>query len=127
MLRIPKAHLQRRTDIGSHVRIDQHLPLQRTTTAAYLIADTKLTNPDLYEQYKLLAKPIAEKYGGEYQARGGDLSVKENTLWSPTRMVMLRFPTTQQAEAFYGSTAYQEALKISQQSAIRTVFILEGV
>lgn len=95
--------------------------------AAYLIADTKLTNPDLYEQYKLLVKPIAEKYGGEYLARGGNLSVKENTLWSPTRMVMIRFPTTQLAEAFYGSTEYQEALTISKQAADRTVFILEGL
>ena len=39
--------------------------------AAYLVVDTDLTNPEAYEEYKLKARPIAEKYGGEYLARGG--------------------------------------------------------
>jgi len=95
--------------------------------AAYLVVDTNLTNPELYEQYKLKAKPLVEKYGGEYLARGGKLSVKEDTLWTPTRMVLVKFPSTEQAETFYRSQEYQEVLKISQQSADRTVFILEGI
>lgn len=95
--------------------------------AAYLVVDTALTNPELYEQYKLLAKPLVEKYGGEYLARGGKLSVKEDTLWTPTRMVLVKFPSAEQAETFYQSQEYQEVLKISQRSADRTVFILEGI
>jgi len=39
--------------------------------SAYLIVDTKISNPTVYEEYKKLAKPIAEKYGGVYKARGG--------------------------------------------------------
>ena len=31
--------------------------------AAYLVVDTDLTNPELYEQYKLKARTIAEQYG----------------------------------------------------------------
>lgn len=95
--------------------------------AAYLVVDTALTNPELYEQYKLQAKPLVEKYGGEYLARGGKLSIKEDTLWTPTRMVLIRFPSAEQAETFYQSEAYQEVLKISMRSADRTVFILEGI
>lgn len=95
--------------------------------AAYLVVDTHLTNPELYESYKLIAKPIVEKFGGEYLARGGKLSVKEHKLWSPTRMVLIQFPSTEQAEKFYASAEYQEVLKISLQSADRTVFILDGV
>ena len=95
--------------------------------AAYLVVDCKLTNPELYEQYKLKAKPLVEKYGGEYLARGGDTSIKESKLWSPTRMVLIRFPSAAQAETFYHSAEYLEVLKISLASADRTVFILEGV
>lgn len=95
--------------------------------AAYLVVDSILTNPELYEQYKLKAKPIAEKYGGEYLARGGKLSVQEDALWSPTRMVLVKFPSFEQAEAFYQSAEYQQALDISKQSAKRTVVILEGI
>lgn len=95
--------------------------------AAYLVVDTALTNPELYEQYKLLARPLVEKYGGEYLARGGKLSIKEDTLWTPTRMVLVKFPSAEQAETFYQSEEYQEVLKISQRSADRTFFILEGI
>lgn len=95
--------------------------------AAYLVVDSILTNPELYEQYKLKAKPIAEKYGGEYLARGGKLSVQEDALWSPTRMVLVKFPSFEQAEAFYQSAEYQQTLDISKQSAKRTLVILEGI
>ena len=95
--------------------------------AAYVVVDTKLTNPELYEEYKSKAKPLAEKFGGEYLARGGNMSIKENALWSPTRLVLIRFPSAAQAEAFYHSAEYQQVLGISKQSAERTLFILEGV
>lgn len=94
--------------------------------AAYLVVDSHLTDPAHYEEYKLKAKPIVEQFGGEYLARGGALSVKENDLWSPTRMVLIRFPSTAQAETFYQSPQYQAVLGISKASARRTVFILEG-
>ena len=95
--------------------------------AAYLVVDSKLTDPDAYEQYKLKAKPIVEKFGGEYLARGGAMSIKESALWSPTRMVLIRFPSSAQAESFYQSAEYQDVLGISKKSAERTVFILDGM
>ena len=42
-------------------------------------------------------------------------------------MVLLRFDSVQQAEAFYESDQYQKVLQIIMQSAQRTVVILEGL
>ena len=56
---------------------------------AYLIVDTKISNPDAYEEYKRLAKPIAEQYGGVYRTRGGAMDVCETDLWAPTRIVII--------------------------------------
>lgn len=95
--------------------------------AAYLVVDSQLTDPALYEQYKVKAKPLAEKYGGEYLARGGEMTLKESDLWSPTRMVLVRFPSAEQANRFYDSPEYQEVLQISKQSARRTVVVLDGL
>ena len=61
-----------------------------------------------------------EAFGGEYLARGGAITVNENDLWSPTRIVLLRFADTASANRFYQSPQYQEVLKISKQSARRT-------
>jgi uncharacterized protein (DUF1330 family) len=95
--------------------------------AAYLVVDTLLDNPELYEDYKRLARPLAERFGGEYLARGGEMTLKETDLWSPTRLVLVRFPDAQSANSFYDSPEYQDVLKISKQSARRTVVVLEGV
>ncbi len=95
--------------------------------ATYLIVDTLLDDPVRYEDYKLQAKPLVEQYGGEYLARGGALLVKESDLWSPTRMVVVRFADTATAEAFYNSPQYQAILPISKESARRTLVMLEGL
>ena len=95
--------------------------------AAYLVVDTLLDNPSLYEEYKLRAKAVAEKYGGEYLARGGNLTLKEADLWTPTRLVLIRFADAASANRFYDSPEYQSVLDISKKSARRTVVVLEGL
>ena len=63
----------------------RRLPISFTTPqnnpqAAYLVVDTLLDNPELYEQYKLKAKPLVEQYGGEYLARGGNDAQGDRTV-----------------------------------------------
>ncbi|MGI9132561.1 MAG: DUF1330 domain-containing protein [Rhodoferax sp.] len=95
--------------------------------AAYLVVDTLLDNPALYEEYKVRAKPLVEQFGGEYLARGGAITPKETDLWTPTRLVLIRFPDAQAANRFYDSPQYQELLPISRRSARRTIVVLEGL
>ena len=71
--------------------------------AAYLVVDTKISNPEEYEAYKLQAKPIVEKFGGVYRARGGDMDIVESDLWTPTRIVIVEFPDMQTARNFVNS------------------------
>ena len=41
---------------------------------AYILGDVKIKNNENYENYKSLAKPLVEKFGGEYLTRGGPVS-----------------------------------------------------
>ena len=95
--------------------------------AAYLLVDTLLENPDLYEEYKLKAKPIIEKHGGEYLARGGQLTVREADLWTPQRLVLIRFSDVETANRCMDSEEYRQILPISKQSAKRTMVVLDGL
>lgn len=63
----------------------------------------------------------------EYLVRGGAMTVKESDLWSPTRMVVIRFADAATANRFYDSAEYQAILPISKESARRTGFVVEGV
>ena len=59
---------------------------------AYILVDVKIKNDKNYDKYKKLAKPLVEKFGGEYLTRGGHVEVILDELWSPTRLVLVKFP-----------------------------------
>ena len=95
--------------------------------SAYILVDTKIKNPEAYEEYKRLAKPIAEKYGGVYRTRGGELDVLEEDLWSPTRIVIVEFPDMDSAKRFLECEEYAPVKAIRHEHADCTLMIVEGV
>ena len=94
--------------------------------SAFLIVDTQIENPEEYEEYKKLARPIAEKYGGNYRVRGGDMDVRETDLWTPTRMVIVEFPDMNAARAFVDSEEYAPVKPLRRNNAKCTLVILDG-
>ncbi len=93
---------------------------------AYVIVDTKVHDPEGYEEYKALARPLVEKHGGEYLARGGALDVVEADLWSPTRIVLLRFPDVAAAKNFMTSDEYAPVAAIRHAMADCTVVVVDA-
>jgi uncharacterized protein (DUF1330 family) len=94
--------------------------------SAFIIVDTKIHNRKVYETYKAKAKPIAEKFGGVYRARGGELDIMEADLWTPIRIVIIEFPDMASARAFVNSPEYQPVAKIRHANATCTAFIIDG-
>lgn len=94
--------------------------------SAYVIVDTKIKNDEAYEEYKSLAKPIAEKFGGVYRARGGEMDILETDLWTPTRMVVVEFPSMDNARAFVNSEEYAPVKSIRHENAECTLLIIQG-
>jgi uncharacterized protein (DUF1330 family) len=95
--------------------------------SAFIIVDTKVHNPQVYEEYKKLAKPMAEKYGGVYRVRGGTMNILETGLWTPTRIVMIEFPDVKSARAFYDSDEYAAIKSMRLENADCTLFIVDGM
>ena len=93
---------------------------------AYVIVDTKIHDAARYEEYKSLARPIVERFGGEYVVRGAPFDLVDAELWSPTRIVLLRFPDHASARAFIDSDEYAPVKQIRHDSADSTVLIIEG-
>jgi uncharacterized protein (DUF1330 family) len=93
---------------------------------AYLVVDTRISDADAYETYKAQAKPIAESHGGEYLARGGALDVVQDDLWTPTRLVIIRFPDMAAARAFVDDPAYQPVKAIRLGASQATMAIVDG-
>ena len=94
--------------------------------SAFMVVDTKINNPEKYEEYKKLAKPIVERFGGVYRARGGAMDVRETGLWAPTRIVIVEFPDMKSAKAFLDSKEYAPVKSMRTSNADCTLFIVEG-
>ena len=93
---------------------------------AYVIVDINVTDPVRYEDYKRLAAPTVELYGGKYIARGGKTETLEGD-WSPTRLVILQFDTMEQAKNWLNSSEYSEARNLRHQTATSQMVVIEGV
>lgn len=95
--------------------------------AAYILVDTQIENPEAYEEYKALARPIAESFGGKYLTRGGAMDIIDNDLWSPTRIVLIEFPDIEKARSFMNSEAYAPVRPLRENNAKCTLVLLEGL
>ena len=96
-------------------------------TAAYIIVDMQISNPQQYQQYMAEAPAAVQAAGGEYLVRGGKFEVMEGH-WQPARIAMLRFPSFEQAKAFYDSEMYRLArAKRDGATEFFNLILVEGV
>lgn len=93
---------------------------------AYLIADVTVTDSAQYEKYRALAPAAIAAHGGRYLARGGETATLEGG-WSPSRLVILEFPSLAAAKRFYDSPEYAAARKLREGAAIGRFVAVEGV
>jgi uncharacterized protein (DUF1330 family) len=93
--------------------------------AAYLVVDCKVTDASRYEDYKRLAQAAIARHGGHYLVRGGETVVLEGG-WHPNRVVVVEFPSLQQARAFYDSPEYAAARVARQGAAQMSMIAVAG-
>jgi uncharacterized protein (DUF1330 family) len=92
---------------------------------AYVINDMEVTDPQLFEEYKKLSPATVLQYGGKFLARGGRTQTLEGG-WSPSRLVVLEFPSVQQAQAWIDSPEYAPARRLLQLSSNSNMIAVEG-
>lgn len=95
-------------------------------TSAYLLANVDVKDPQQYEEYKRLSSIAMKAHGAEVCVRGGKVEVLEGD-WTPDRVVMLKFPSIEQARTFYNSAEYGAARKAREGIADMRMVLVEGV
>jgi uncharacterized protein (DUF1330 family) len=84
--------------------------------AAYVIGDIEVTEPAAFQEYRNRIGATVEQYGGRVVVRGGRVHVKEGD-WKPRHLVMLEFPSLEQAERL---------IAIREKAARTQLIIAEG-
>ena len=89
--------------------------------SAYFIVDIEVTYQEAYDTYRSQVPALVAKHGGKYLVRGGTFEVLEGD-WTPHRLVVIEFPTSEAAKEFYDSDEY-EPLKQMRINATKSSLI----
>ena len=93
--------------------------------AGLIIAYVDVTDPQQYEQYKVLSSRAMQAHGAEVLVRGGKTEPLEGE-WAPARVVVLKFPSYEAAKAFYASEEYLAARQSREHAAKMNMIVVEG-
>jgi uncharacterized protein (DUF1330 family) len=93
--------------------------------AAYVIGDIEVTHPATYEEYRKQVAATVEQYGGRFAVRGGKVEPLEGG-WTPKRVVLLEFPSFEQALKWYRSPEYAPLIKLRQKASRGELILVEG-
>ena len=94
---------------------------------AYLIVESRITDPEAFKHYMAAAPEAVRAFGGEYLVRGGRSEVLEGD-WQPPRQTVLHFASFEQARSMYDSPAYVHARSLrAGATACFNMVLVEGV
>jgi uncharacterized protein (DUF1330 family) len=93
---------------------------------AYVVADITITNLERYPDYVRLVPATLEPFGGRFIVRGGAVETAEGE-WMPQRLVIIEFPSMEQAKAWYHSDGYAPARAMRHQFSDGRLIFVEGV
>ena len=92
---------------------------------AYAIMDVEIFDIEQYMQFMQQVRPVIEKWGGHYLARGGEFRVYEGD-YEPRRLVLLEFPSLEEWDQFYHSDDYQSLKPLRDECSHSRLVAVSG-
>lgn len=80
---------------------------------AYIVAHVDVQDWDKYREYMKYTPRCIAAFGGRFIARGGETETLEGSPES-SRIVLIEFPSIEQAKAFYRSEEYTRTKKLRE-------------
>jgi uncharacterized protein (DUF1330 family) len=95
--------------------------------STYVIASvSKAWDADKLAEYRRRNTDVVVAHGGRFIARGGAHETLEGD-WSPVRLVIMEFPNTDAAHAWYESDDYQALRELRRSASDTEIVMVEGV
>lgn len=93
---------------------------------AYVIANIEVKDPERYKDYVKLTPGSIAPFGGRFIARGGRSEKLEGEA-PANRIVVIEFPSYENAKSWYDSADYRIARAVRQSASTGTLILVEGV
>ena len=91
----------------------------------WIVRGSAVKDQQAFERYVELWKPIGAKYGAVVLAGRGEHQCREGA--SCERVLLIQFPSYEQAVACYDDPDYQVALEYAHRAADRDLIIVAGM
>jgi uncharacterized protein (DUF1330 family) len=93
--------------------------------AAYIVARVDVQDWDKYREYMRHTPRIIQRFGGRFIARGGEMTTLEGPA-ETLRLVLIEFPSMEQAKAFYNSPEYKRTKKLREGGGSAQFVAIDG-
>lgn len=93
-----------------------------TDVAVYMIVNLHVTDTATYRQYEKGFFPLLKRYGGEFVTFDDSAVTLEGDSPRSGRMILFKFPSEAQAQAWYADPEYQ-ALSEHRRAGTRLEFL----
>jgi len=91
----------------------------------YVLGEIEITDPAIFADYGKQVPATIAQYGGKYLVRGGKAEAVEGLACK--RMVVLEFPTFEQARKWYTSPEYAPLIRLRQKGSRGRLILVEGM
>ena len=91
----------------------------------YVLGEIEITDPATFADYGKQVPATIAQYGGKYLVRGGKAEALEGA--APKRMVVLEFPSVEQARKWYTSPEYARLVTLRQKGSRGRLTLVEGM
>ena len=91
----------------------------------YVVGEIEITDPAIFADYGKQVPATIAQYGGKYLVRGGKAEALEGA--QPKRVVVLEFPSFEQARKWYNSPEYAPLIALRQKGARGRLLLVEGM
>ncbi|MBC3757464.1 DUF1330 domain-containing protein [Hyunsoonleella sp. SJ7] len=90
-----------------------------------LFENVKITDSVKFDTYEKSVSTIVEKFGGKYIVAGNPKTLEGQ--WKPQSLVMIKFPSLEQANKWYDSDDYKTLKALRHSSGVFNAVIMEGL
>ncbi|MGB5131077.1 MAG: DUF1330 domain-containing protein [Steroidobacteraceae bacterium] len=94
--------------------------------SAYVIVNVRVHDPETYKEYVKLSPVSISAHGGRFLARAGKSEVLEGSI-PANRMVVLEFPSYEQAREWWNSEMYRMPKALRQSASEASMILVDGV
>ena len=93
---------------------------------AFIIADVTTTDQATMDEYRKHVPATVAKYGGRFLVRGGACHTVEGG-WTPSRLVVIEFPSLARAREWYDSPEYKDPKDMRLRAGKTNLVMVDGV